>query len=333
MRRTLALFAAILTLSATVAACGDGDTTLTIYSGRSEDLIAPLIERFERETGIDVAVRYGDSGELAATLTEEGGNSPADVFFTQDPASIGNVAEAGLLMTLPGDVLERVPRRFSDDAGHWVGISGRARVVIYDTTVIDPSTLPADENGFTDPAWKGRIAIAPTNGSFLAFVAAKILLDGEEATRSWLEAIAANSAPTYSKNSVIVAAVDDGEVDAGLVNHYYLFRRIAEEGSVVAANHFLVGSSAASLVMPSGAGIVASTGRTDDALRFIAFLLSEESQDYFAERTFEYPMVNGVAAHPDLPALDTLITPDIELSRLASVLGLATDLVAEAGLL
>jgi iron(III) transport system substrate-binding protein len=326
----------LLTLVALVAgACsGDDDAqTLTVYSGRSEELIAPLIDQFEEATGIDVAVRYADSAALAATIIDEGDNSPADVFIAQDPASLGAVALDGRFVTLPGDLLDMVPTRFSDRDGRWIGVSGRARVMVYDATSVDPSELPADENALTDAAWAGRVAIAPTNGSFQAFVAAKILLDGEDATLAWLEAMGANDAPRYDGNSVIVAAVDDGEVDAGLVNHYYLFRRIAEEGDVNAANHFLSGDSAASLVMPAGAGILESSDRRDAAERFVEFLLGADAQRYFAEETFEYPLVAGIAAHPDLPPLDTIATPDLDLSRLAEALDTATDLIARAGLL
>ncbi len=315
-------------------ACGGSDATLTIYSGRSEELVAPLIEQFTEATGIAVEVRYGDSAELAATILEEGRNTPADVFFAQDPASLGAVKLANLFATFGDEIMTQVPEAFSDVDNRWVGVSGRARVVVYDTTKIDPATLPSTEDGFTDPEWAGRVAIAPTNGSFLAFVAAKILLDGDDATREWLRGMAANGAPTYPSNSVIVAAVDDGEVDAGLVNHYYLFRRIAEEGdSVVAANHFFTGGGAGSLVMPAGVGVLDGTDRAADAAQFVFFLLSAPAQRYFAEETFEYPLVEGVEANPDLPPLDSLNPPELSLSDLATVLDRATDLVAEAGLL
>ena len=325
----------LVALALVAGGCGGGGDTLTIYSGRSEDLIGPLIERFERETGIDVSVRYGDSAELAATLVEEGDNSPADVFFAQDPASLGRVALEGMFMAQPNDVLSRVPTQFSDGAGRWVGVSGRVRVVVYDATEVDVSSLPETEEGFADPSWRGRVAIAPTNGSFLAFVAAKILIDGEERTLVWLKAMAENSVRTYSKNSVIVAAVDDGEVEAGLVNHYYLFRRIAEEGAdnVVARNHFLVGGGAASLVMPAGVGVLTGTPHGVQADEFVRFLLTVDSQLYFARETFEYPLLGGISPNDELPPLEALIAPQIDLSDLASVLGLATDLVAEAGLL
>lgn len=333
MRTRLITLLALVALVA--AACSDGDDaeTLTVYSGRSEELIAPLIDQFEEATGIDVAVRYADSAALAATIVDEGDNSPADVFVAQDPASLGVVALDGRFATLPAALLDRVPERFSDRDGRWVGISGRARVMVYDTTKVDPGDLPDDEDALTDAAWSGRVAIAPTNGSFQAFVAAKVLLDGEDATLAWLEAMEANNVPAYDKNSVIVAAVDDGEVETGLVNHYYLFRRIAEEGDVNAANHFLSGDSAASLVMPAGVGILESSDRGDAAEQFVEFLLGAEAQRYFAEETFEYPLVAGTPAHPDLPPLDTIATPDLDLSRLAEALDTATDLVARAGLL
>jgi iron(III) transport system substrate-binding protein len=316
------------------AACGGDGGTLTVYSGRSEELVAPLIERFSDDTGIDVEVRYGDSAELAATILEEGDNSPADVFFAQDPASLGAVKQAELFATLDDAIVASVPDRFSDVDGQWVGVSGRARVVVYDSTRVDPATLPATVDGFAGPEWAGRVAIAPTNGSFLAFVAAKILLEGEDATLEWLRAMAENAARTYPSNSVIVAAVDDGEVDTGLVNHYYLFRLIAEEGEgVVARNHFITGGGAGSLVMPAGAAILTSSDAPGDAERFVEFLLSADAQQYFADETFEYPLSAGVAASPELPPIDTLNTPELSLSDLAGVLDRATDLVAEAGLL
>lgn len=309
------------------------DTTLTVYSGRSEDLIGPLIERFEERSGIEVAVRYGDSAELAATILEEADRSPASVFLAQDPASIGSVAIAGLLANLPETVLDQVPTNFSDREGRWVGVSGRARTVVYDTGSIGLDDLPETEDGFLAPAWAGRVGIAPTNGSFLAFVAAKILVDGEAATLAWLQGMKANASPTYPKNSTIVGAVADGRVDTGLVNHYYLLRLLAEDPDTAAANHFFLQPSAGALVMPSGVGILSRADEPDAAGQFVEFLLSVESQEYFAEETFEYPLVPGVEPFEGLPPLDSIPTPGIDLSNLAPMLDLATDLVAQAGLL
>jgi iron(III) transport system substrate-binding protein len=316
------------------SACSGGDAdTLTVYSGRSEELIAPLIQQFEEESGIDVAVRYGGSTEIAATLLEEGENSPADVVFTQDPASIGSVALAGMLEPLPASILSVVPDRFSDGDGRWVGVSGRARTVVYDTTALDPDDLPSTEDGLTDPIWEGDVGIAPTNGSFLAFVAAKIMLDGEAATLAWLEGMAANAAPSYPNNSSIVSAVADEQLPSGLVNHYYLLRRLAEQPNATAANYFFPEPTAGSLVMPAGAGILTTSKNSDAGRAFIEFLLSEGAQSYFATQTFEYPLLPGVAADPRLPPIESIPTPDIDLSDLASFLDRATDLISEAGLL
>jgi len=331
MRRFVVIAIAVALV---VSACSNNDAdTLTVYSGRSEDLIAPLIEQFAEESGFDVAVRYAGSAEIAATLLEEGENSPADVVFTQDPASIGSVALAGLLAPLPAGLLGFVPEQFSDSDGRWVGISGRARTVVYDTATLGPEDLPPTEDGLIDPVWEGDVGIAPANGSFLAFVAAKILLDGEAATLSWLEGMAANDAPSYPNNSSIVSAVADQQLPSGLVNHYYLLRRLVEQPEATAANHFFTEPTAGSLVMPSGAGIMVTSESTEGAEAFIEFLLSEYAQSYFATQTFEYPLVPGVPADPRLPSIENIPTPDIDLSELASVLDRATDLVAEAGLL
>jgi iron(III) transport system substrate-binding protein len=328
------LTALILLLTVVVSACsGSSGESLTVYSGRSEDLVQPLMDRFTDETGIDVNVRYAGSADLAATILEEGDSSPADVFFAQDPASLGTIALAGLFAQLPSNIADAVPTRFSDRDDRWVGTSGRARVVVYDGSVVDPADLPATEDGFTDPEWAGQTGIAPTNGSFLAFVAAKILSDGEEATLSWLEGMAANSAPTYPKNSPIVAAVNAGEIETGLVNHYYLLREIAENPDEVGRNFFFAVPTAGSLVMPAGAGILKSSGNQDAAQQFIEFMLSTEAQTYFAEETFEYPLAPGIPANALLPPIDSIPTPDIDLSDLATVLDLATDLVARAGLI
>lgn len=330
MKRLTAL---ALLLTVMTVACSSGSESLTLYSGRSEDLIQPLIDQFEEETGIDVTVRYAGSADLAATILEEDDASPADVFYAQDPASLGSVALAGLFAELDSTLTAAVPARFSDTDNQWVGISGRARVVVYDGTRVNPEDLPETEDGFTDPEWAGQTGIAPTNGSFLAFVAAKILAEGEDATLAWLKGMAANSAPTYAKNSPIVAAVNAGEIETGLVNHYYLLRALAENPDEVGKNFFFTVPTAGSLVMPSGIGVLKTSEKQDAAQRFIEFLLSNAAQEYFANETFEYPLVPGVPANDLLPPIDTIPTPDIDLSDLATVLGRATDLVAEAGLI
>lgn len=321
----LALVAVIL-----VAACtsADSEGPLVIYSGRSEDLVQPLIDQFENTTGIGVEVRYADSTELAATLLQEGEDTEADVFFAQDPASLGSISE--MMSELPEEILEKVDSRFADRDGHWVGTSGRVRTFIYNTST--PIDLPQTIDDVTDPRWAGEVGVAPTNGSFLAFVSAMILERGESATLEWLEALAANDPQDYPKNSPIVAAADVGEIQGGLVNHYYLFRLRAEGEGNDSENWFIPAGDVGTLVMPAGAGIIDGTDMPEAAREFVEFLLSEEAQEYFTKETFEFPLIDGVASAEGVPAIDEITAPDIDLSKLHEVLPDATRLVSEAGL-
>ncbi|MGH3649067.1 MAG: extracellular solute-binding protein [Acidimicrobiia bacterium] len=313
-----------------LASCGsdEGNGPLVIYSGRSEELVQPLIDRFSDESGIEVDVRYAGSTDLAATLLQEGETTDADVFYAQDPASLGSVAS--LLAVLDASLLERVEPRFSDQDGRWVGTSGRVRTFIYNTgTDIE---LPQTIDDVTDPEWAGQLGVAPTNGSFLAFVSAMILERGEEATLLWLQDLAANDPQEFDSNSPIVAAADTGEVAGGLVNHYYLLRLRAEGEGDNAENWFIPAGDVGSLVMPAGAGVVEGTDMPEAASRFVEFLLSETTQEYFATETFEFPLVEGVETAQGLPDIGEIDSPDIDLSELADVLDDATRLVAEAGL-
>jgi len=327
MRRS---WAAITILALALGACSDADTTpLVLYSGRSEELVQPLIDLFEEDTGIEVEVRYEGSTSLAATLLQEGDATEADVFYAQDPASLGAIKE--ILKTLEDSILDQVDARFSDVDGRWVGTSGRIRTFVYNTGAgID---LPESIDEVVTPDWDGRLGIAPTNGSFLTFVGAMILERGEEATLVWLTALADNSPQEFPGNSPIVDAVDSGSVDAGLVNHYYLLRLRAEGGGQDAENWFFPSGDVGTLVMAAGAGILDTTDKPDEAKRFVEFLLSETAQEYFATETYEYPLVNGVSPAEGLPPLDQINAPDIDLSRLAEVLDDATRLVTEAGLI
>ncbi|MCC6188615.1 MAG: iron ABC transporter substrate-binding protein [Anaerolineales bacterium] len=310
-----------------------GTGNLVVYSGRSESLVAPIIAQFADVTGIDVDVRYGSTPEIAATLLEEGANSPADVFFAQDPGGLGAVAQAGLLAPLPGDVLGAVDARFRSPEGLWVGISGRARVVVYNTETLSPQDLPDDIAAFTDPAWKGRIGWAPTNGSLQAMLTAMRVAWGEDEARAWLEGILANEPIAYENNTAIVAAVGAGEVEVGFVNHYYLYRFLAEEGEdFPARNYFLPGGGPGSLVMAAGAGRLANGKNSTNALKFIEFMLSPVAQQYFSAQTYEYPLVPGVVTQPGLVPLADLNAFDIDMAALADLAG-TTALMSEVGVL
>jgi iron(III) transport system substrate-binding protein len=313
-----------------VAACGSSgsDNRLIVYSGRSEELIQQLIDRFTDSTGVEVEVRYAGSTDLAATLLQEGDTTDADVFFAQDPASLGSVAD--LFADLPRSILDSVDPKFADRNGRWVGTSGRVRTFVYNTeTTIE---LPQTIDDVTDPRWFGEVGVAPTNGSFLAFVSAMILERGEDATLQWLESLEMNRPQEFPKNSPIVAAADSGVVEGGLVNHYYLLRLRAEGEGTHSENWFIPAGDVGTLVMPAGVGILSVTDMPEAARQFIEFLLSEAAQTYFATETFEFPLIPGVPPARGLPALEDLNTPDIDLSELADVLEDAARLVSEAGL-
>ncbi len=314
------------------AGCSNDANVLTVYSGRTEDLVGPLLRRFEQETGIEVEVRYGDSAEVAGAVLEEGDRPRADVLLVQDAGNIGQVANAGRLVTLEGSLIDKVPPQFRSPQGLWVGLSGRARVVVYNTDKVPESELPASISGFTAPRWKGRLAWAPTNGSFQAFVTAFRVTQGEAAARQWLEGIKANDPRTFPNNSAIVEAVGRGEVDAGFVNHYYLYRLRAEGRAGKAANKVFGAGDPGSLVNVSAAGLVKGGGRSTEGRRLVEFLLSDESQRYFAERTFELPVVPTVSADPALPAITSLPPPEVDLSKLEDAKG-TIDLLTRLGIL
>lgn len=327
MKRIVTL-AVVTALLAVACSSGSSSGSIVVYSGRSEELVQPLIDMFEEQSGIVVDVRYADSTDLAATLLQEGESTDADVFYAQDPASLGAVAS--MMDQIDQAVLDRVDARFSDQDGKWVGTSGRVRVFIYNTGT--DIALPETIDDVVDPAWSGQLGIAPTNGSFLAFVSAMILERGETRTLQWLEALAANEPQEFPGNSPIVSATDNGEIEAGLVNHYYLFQLKAEGAGENAENWFIPAGDVGSLVMPAGAGIISGTDNQDGASQFIEFLLSTDAQEYFATETFEYPLIDDVAPAPGLPALSEINAPDLDLSQLADLLDDATRLVSEAGL-
>jgi iron(III) transport system substrate-binding protein len=312
---------------------GSGGGSLTVYSGREEEIVEPLFERFERESGVDVRVRYGDSSELAAQIAEEGDRSRADLFFAQDPGSVGSLAQEGLLAPLFEPTLERVPARFRDPGGRWVGTSGRVRVVAYNTESLEESELPNTIFGFADRRWKGKIGVPPTNASFQAFVTAMRLTAGEERSRSWLEAIKENDPKLYEKNLQVVEAVGRGEIEVGLVNHYYLFIAKEEDPELPVENFYLKGKDPGALVSVAAVGVLESSDKRETAQRFVEFLLSEEGQRFYSEEAeeAEYPLVRGIEPKQGLPPLEQLQGPDVELDEFGPELEKTLELLNEVG--
>jgi iron(III) transport system substrate-binding protein len=328
---------ATLLMATGIAACGDDDSdggsdSLTVYSGREEEYVGPIFDQLEEATGIDAEIRYGDSAELAATIAEEGENSPADVFFSQDAGSLGAVEAEGLFAALPDEVLDRVAPRYRSAEGEWVGTSGRARVVGYNTEAVSEDELPDSISGFTDPAWKGRIGWAPTNGSFQASVTAMRLTEGEDAAREWVEGIVANDPEVFTDNEAIRDAIASGEIDAGFLNHYYVAEAQAEEGADYPVDIHFTSDDAGSLVNVAGIGVLASSENQETAHEFAEYVLSEEAQRHFADVVKEYPLAAGARPDPLLVPLDEIPQPNVDLAELTDLDGTLT-LLQEAGAL
>ena len=331
--RSVVLLAVVLAATGCGAAAGGGGEDdarrLTLYSGRAEELVGPLYDRFERATGIEVDARYGDSAELAATIGEEGAGSPAEVFFAQDAGALGAVAAEGRLQPLPRDLLRRVDARFRDPEGRWVGVSGRARVVAYDTRKLRSPQLPDSIFAFNDPRWRGRIGLAPTNASFQAFVSAMRISVGDQRTRAWLEGIARNRPVLLENNIQTLEAIARGEVEVGFVNHYYLYELRKERPDLPVDNHFTRPGDPGSLVNVSGIGLLEDS---PEARRFTEFLLDVEGQRYFATDTEEYPLLSGVRPDEALRPLTEIQGPDVRLGQLGAKLPSTVELIREAGL-
>ena len=320
--KTLLTLLVVVAAALGVAACGsddDGDA-LVVYSGRNQELVGELLDRYQKDTGAKLEIRYGDSSDLAATLLEERDNSPADVFLSQDAGALGAVEAENLLASLPRPTLDAVEPRFRSDGGRWVGLTGRARVIAYDKRELKPSELPQSVFDVPKEEWKGRVGWAPTNPSFESFVTAMRRLEGEDRARAWLEAMVANDVKAYPNNIAVRDAIANGEIDIGLINHYYVAEAVAEEGEDYPVGVFSPpGRDVGALVNVSGAAILASSEKREEARKFIDYLLSRPGQEYFAKVTKEYPLAAGVQPDPALEPFDEIRSPEIDLADLAGL--------------
>jgi iron(III) transport system substrate-binding protein len=347
-RRSLILSAGATALALTIAGCAPaGDTEpsapsdaaitsdgeLTLYAGRDEALIAPLIEKFTEDTGIKVSARYGSSPELNALLLEEGDNSPAQVFLSQDAGALGSLANAGLVSKIPAEFADLIPAGFTSEDDSWIGVTGRARVIAYDSEKLSEDEIPDGVAELTDPKWSDRVGFPPGNASFQSFVTALRVLEGEEDAEAWVEGISKNSPVLTEKNGATLDLVNSGQLDLALINHYYWYEDAAEVGAdgMRAQLKFLPGD-AGGMVNVTGAAILAEAEGDPDALAFIEYLVSEKAQQFFVENTYEYPLLPGVDAPEGLPELESLVNPKLDLSDLES-LEQTQELLAQYGLL
>ena len=328
-RSAVAILMVVLGLVGT--SCGGEEDVITVYSGRTSNLIGPLLEEFARSTGIDIEVRYGQSADLALLIHQEGDRSPADVFISQSPGAVGFLAGEGRLRPIGEKVLSLVPEGFRSAGGLWVGISGRVRVIVYNRDLVDSAELPASVFELTEERFRGRVAVAPANGSFQDFVTAMRETHGDEATLAWLEGLVTNDARTYANNTSIVQAVGRGDIPMGLVNHYYNFRSKAEDPAVASENYYFPDRDIGSLLIVTAIGVVSTTDDPDLADRLVEYMLSEPAQRFYSEKTFEYPLTAGVAPS-GLPPLAGIEVATYDFDRLGGGLERTKELIDESGL-
>jgi iron(III) transport system substrate-binding protein len=309
------------------------ERVLRIYCGRNEEMLRPLVERYQRETGVEVITQYAGSSTLAATLLEEGDRARADLFFAQDVSTLGFLEREGRLAALPDDILQRVPASFRSTEGRWVGTTGRARALVYNTEFFAERALPHSIDALLDESLRGRVGWSPENASFQSFLAALIVERGEAGARQWLTAMQAQEPRAYPSNTPMVVAASRGEIVAGLTNHYYLYRVQQENnGTLPIENHYFRNQRAEALINAAGVGVIAGSPNADAAHAFVRWLLSNEVQGWFGESTHEFPLVTGVERPGTLPMYNELAPPAIDLGALGD-LESAVRLLNETGIL
>ncbi len=328
------------TLDGTAAEIYDGtcvvseDAVVTIYSGRTENLIEPVLDAFACETGIDVAVRWGSSTDLALLLAEEGDATDADVFLSRSPGPVGFLEAEGLLGTVDADTLGLVDDQNRSSTGTWVGFSGRKRVLVHNVDDIDEADLPSSVFDLTEERFRGQVAIPATNGSFVDWFTVFRDQFGTEVASQWLDDMVANDARFYPNNRSIVEAAGRGEVLMGLVNHYYNFQEEAAVGDDHRArNHDLADDDIGSLLIITAASVTESSDDVDEANRLIRYLLSEPVQRYFTDETFEYPLAADVAPASVLPPLSALEIGSVDFDALGGGFQETTELIEASGIL
>lgn len=329
----ISVVVALALVAPALGACTGGDSErLVVYSGRTENLVGPLLHDFSEETGVKIDVRYGDSADLALLIDEEGDRTPADVFISQSPGAVGYLDAAGRLSELPSGVVGLVPEGDAAADAGWVGLSGRVRTLVYNTDLVDPATLPDSVLDLTEPQYAGDVALAPTNGSFQDFVTVLRHELGDDEAQAWLDGMAAGDPPTFDNNTAIVEAVGRGEVPMGLVNHYYAVRAVEEDPDLPVENHFFPDGDLGSTLLVTAASIIDGTAKGDDAEELVEFLLSDQAQTFFSDETFEYPLAGDATPNEALPPFEEISKTRVDLDALGGGLEATTTMIDESGL-
>jgi iron(III) transport system substrate-binding protein len=292
---------------------------LVIYSGRSEPLLQPVLDAFQASyPDVEILLKAGSNSELANALIEEQGNPQADVFITTEMFTVQSLAQQSIFTPYLPTGSELLPQEFIGPENLWVGLTRRARIIMYNSELVDPAELPDSMNDLIDPKWKGQIAAAgSTNGGMQAHIAVLRQLIGEEATEAWLQGLIANEVTFFGGHTDVRKAVGAGEFALGLVNHYYYHLQL-EEGSPVGIIYPDQGEGEMGLITNATAAAVVRGGSNPAAAQaFIDFLISSEGQNLFAEKNYEYPMLDSAGLREGVQPLSNFRLVAINVAQAA----------------
>ena len=327
MVRSLGVAAALVS-AVLLAACGDGGEaasggdkpTLTLYNAQHEELMVEMTAAFTQETGIKVQIRNGSDLEMGNQLVQEGDASPADVFVTENSPAMTLVDSKDLFAPVDAETLGQVPSRYAASNSRWLGFAARATVLVYNTKQLPEGDLPGSILELADPKWKGKVGYSPTGADFQAIVSAVVALEGDAAAKRWLDGLKAN-AVAYKGNGTVMKAVNDGEIAAGVIYHYYWYQDQAESGANSANTklHFFGGEDPGAFTSVSGAGVLASTDHPTEAQQLVRFLTGKDGQQVLSDSTaLEYTLNPDVPANKALKPLAELDAPEVDVSQLNS---------------
>lgn len=329
---SLALLTSSLFLS-TQSVAADNNDGIVVYNAQHENLVKSWVDGFTKETGIKVTLRNGDDSELGNQLVQEGSASPADVFLTENSPSMVLVDNANLFAPLDSDTLKQVPAEYRPAHGRWIGIAARSTVFVYNPAKLSEQQLPKSLMDLAKPEWKGRWAASPSGADFQAIVSAMLALKGEQATLEWLKAMKSNFV-AYKGNSTVMKAVNAGQIDGGVIYHYYRFvdQSKTGENSKNTQLYYFKHQDPGAFVSLSGGGVLASSKHKAQAQAFIKYITGKEGQESLrTNNAFEYAVGVNAASNPKLVPLKDLDAPKVEPSTLNSKK--VIELMTQAGLL
>lgn len=307
---------------------------LVIYSGRAEPLIQPVIEAFKAKyPDVEILLKAGSNSELANALLEEQANPQADLFITTEVFTIQALALEGIFQPYLPEGADQIPSEFIGPDHSWIGLTRRARVIMYNTDLVSAEEAPRSIFELSDPKWTGQVAAAgSTNGSMQAQIAAMRQLLGESATEAWLNELIANEVTFFGGHTDVRKAVGAGEFKIGLVNHYYFYLQQTEGSPVGIVFPDQDEGQIGLITNVTAAAVVEGASNAAAARLFVDYLISPEGQKLFADQNYEYPLLPGVALHPDVQPLDGFRLADVDIAAAALEFDATFDLMEKVGL-